>query len=49
MSLSDLVESSVGYVLVVQKNLTTSHELAEAFETLSRSENLILGALLSDL
>ncbi len=49
MSLSDLVESSVGYVLVVQKNLTTSHELAEAFETLSRSENPILGALLSDL
>jgi hypothetical protein len=49
MSLSDLVESSVGYVLVVQKNLTTSHELAEAFEALSRSENLILGALLSDL
>jgi hypothetical protein len=49
MSLSDLVESSVGYVLVVQKNLTTSHELAEAFEALSRSENLLLGALLSDL
>ena len=49
MSLSDLVESSVGYVLVIQKNLTTSHELVEAFETLSRSENLLLGTLLSDL
>ena len=49
MSLSDLVENNVGYVLVVQKNLTTSHELIGAFEILSRSENLMLGALLSDL
>ena len=49
MSLSDLVENNVGYVLVVQKNLTTSPELIGAFEILSRSENLMLGALLSDL
>ena len=49
MSLSDLVESSVGYVLVIQKNLTTSDELDEAFQTLSGSENLLLGTVLSDL
>ena len=49
MSLSELVESGVGYVLMVQKNLTTSHELIESFEALGRSENLMLGALLSDL
>jgi hypothetical protein len=49
MSLSELVESGVGYVLLVQKNLTTSHELVESFEALSRSENLMLGTLLSDL
>ena len=49
MSLSELVESGVGYVLMVQKNLTTSHELIESFEALGRSENLMLGTLLSDL
>ena len=49
MSLSELVESGVGYVLMVQKNLTTSHELIESFEALGRSENLIIGTLLSDL
>ena len=49
MSLSELVESGVGYVLLVQKNLTTSHELIESFEALGRSENLMLGTLLSDL
>ena len=49
MSLSKLVESGVGYVLMVQKNLTTSHELVESFEALDRSENLMLGTLLSDL
>ena len=49
MSLSELVESGVGYVLMVQKNLTTSHELTESFEALGRSENLMLGTLLSDL
>ena len=49
MSLNELVESGVGYVLLVQKNLTTSHELIESFEALGRSENLMLGTLLSDL
>ena len=49
MSLSELVESGVGYVLIVQKNLTTSDELIESFEALGRSENLIIGTLLSDL
>ena len=49
MTLSELVESGVGYVLMVQKNLTTSHQLVESFEALGRSENLMLGTLLSDL
>jgi hypothetical protein len=49
MSLSDLLEGKSGFVLVAQKNLTRSDELAETLEILSRSENIVLGAFLSDL
>ena len=49
MSLSELLESKSGFVLVAQKNHTRSDEIAETLETLSRSENIVLGAFLSDL
>lgn len=49
ISLRELVESRVGYVLVVQRNMTTAHDLAEVFNTLSRSGNLVLGSLLVDI
>lgn len=48
ITLRELVESSAGYVLVVQRNMTTSRELAEVFDALSRSGNLVLGSLLVD-
>ena len=48
-SVQELISNNSPYVLVVQQNISTTHQLIHTYETLSRTGNQVLGVLLTAL
>ena len=48
-SVQELISNNSSYVLVVQQNISTTHQLIHTYETLTRTGNQVLGVLLTAL
>ena len=49
ISIQDLISNNSPFVLVAQRNISTTQQLSHTYETLTRTGNLVLGVILTSL